>query len=104
LSAKEVAEKSGVTEGVISKFRNSKKTVQTDTLDKLLNALDKEAKIYFFSLLVEEELDIKMIVSQMDAATLSELLLVIADKIHPKKNSKSNEIADKKKVATIKSK
>lgn len=91
LSAREVAEKAGIDEGVISKFRNSRKRVYTDTLDKILGALNDEAKIYLFGLLLGKEINLKMIVAGMDAATLSELLLIIADRISPEKKKSTNE-------------
>lgn len=91
LSAREVAEKAGLREGVISKFRNYRQTVQTDTLDKLLGALDDEAKIYFCSLLVEKDIDLEMIVSRMDVATISKLLLIIADRISPQENKQAKD-------------
>jgi len=91
LSAKELAEKAGVTEGVISKFRNSRKRVYTDTLDKLLGALSKEAKIYFFSLLIEEAIDLDLIIARMDNSTLSKLLFIAADKINPEKKQETSK-------------
>lgn len=101
LSAREVAQESGVTEGVISKFRNSRQTIQTDTFDKLMSVLSDEAKIYFFSLLLGKEINIEMLVSGMDAATLSELLLIIANKINPKKKKQTEKKDTKPEVSTI---
>lgn len=101
LSAREVAQESGVTEGVISKFRNSRQTIQTDTFDKLMSVLSDEAKIYFFSLLLGKEINIEMLVSGMDAATLSELLLIIANKINPKKKKQTEKKDTKSEISTI---
>lgn len=91
LSAREIAEKAGIGEGVISNFRNSRKRVYTDTLDKLLAALSDEAKIYFFGLLLGKEINLEMIVAGMDAATLSKLLFIIADKISPQEKKQTRD-------------
>ncbi|MDJ0726961.1 MAG: helix-turn-helix transcriptional regulator [Prochloraceae cyanobacterium] len=96
LTAREVAEKAGIREGVISKFRNSRQTVQTDTLDKLLNALNNEAKIYFCSLLVEKKIDLDLIIAEMDNVTLSKLLLIASERINPKENPKEENSSDNK--------
>lgn len=91
LSAREVAERAGMDEGVVSKFRNRRQRIYTDTLEKLLDGLNDEAKIYFFSLLFGKKIDLEMIVADMDDATVSNLFLIAANKISSKQKKQTNK-------------
>ena len=50
ITAKHLAEMSGVAPQTISDFRRGKKAIQTDSLEKLLSVLPAEAQAHFFSL------------------------------------------------------
>ncbi|NJN12219.1 MAG: helix-turn-helix transcriptional regulator [Richelia sp. RM2_1_2] len=81
ISAKRLAEESGVTAQSISEFRRGKKSIQTDSLEKLLESLPFEAKIYFFSLLLGEEVLIEHLIAKMDNDQMSDLMVAIADRM-----------------------
>lgn len=53
ISGKALALQSGVSEQMISGFRNDKQQIKTDSLEKLLLALTPEARNYFSFLLFE---------------------------------------------------
>ena len=88
INAKQLAEKSGIAPQSISEFRRGKKTIQTDSLEKLLESLPFEAKAYFFSLLLGEKISAEELVAGMDNNQMSDLMMAIANKI--KSNSKKN--------------
>jgi DNA-binding Xre family transcriptional regulator len=56
ISAKWLADRSGLTEQTISKFRNGR-PMTTDNLNTLLLQLPYEARAYFFSLILGASLD-----------------------------------------------
>jgi transcriptional regulator with XRE-family HTH domain len=49
LRAADIADKSGVGENQISRFRNGKTDLQTSSLEKLIGSLPSNAKAYFYS-------------------------------------------------------
>ncbi|OIP78248.1 MAG: hypothetical protein AUK48_02120 [Oscillatoriales cyanobacterium CG2_30_44_21] len=49
LRAADIADKSGVGENQISRFRNGKTDLQTSSLEKLIGSLPANAKAYFYS-------------------------------------------------------
>lgn len=84
ISAKWLGAESGVSEVMISRFRNGKQ-VQTDTLDKLLDALPEEPKQYFFSLVLgsvkksnTRQVDIKNLIETADYEDIEEIMLLLA--------------------------
>lgn len=98
LSARWLSEKSGVSEKMISQFRNSRQRIYSDTLEKLLESLPYEAKIRYFSLVLGVEITPEVMVGGMEEAELSSLLFAIADKLHPKQ-SKEPAVHKKERVA-----
>lgn len=54
IPAKAVAAQSGVSEVIISRFRNGQQ-IKTETLSRLLECLSDEARNYFFSLVASEQ-------------------------------------------------
>jgi DNA-binding Xre family transcriptional regulator len=48
LSAKELAQTAGMTEAALSEFRNGKRAIKSDTLEKLIAALPDQAHQYLF--------------------------------------------------------
>ncbi|NEP02041.1 MAG: helix-turn-helix transcriptional regulator [Symploca sp. SIO2E9] len=78
VSAKWLAERSGVAPQTISDFRRGKKSIQTDSLGKLLVALPVEAQVYFFNLLLGRCITPEQMVEFMDSDQLSSMLLAIA--------------------------
>lgn len=86
ISARWIANESGVSEVIISKFRNGKKEVQTDTLSKLIGALPSEVQEYYFGRLLgtsihPKKLDIENFISDIDHIQLAALLSAIATKL-----------------------
>jgi predicted transcriptional regulator len=69
LSAKTIAQESGIREATLSEFRRGKKEIHTDNLERLIRALPQEAKQYLF---------FKLLVVQMDKQGIATLLSAIA--------------------------
>lgn len=49
LRASDIADKSGIGENQISRFRHGKTDLQTASLEKMINSLPANAKAYFYS-------------------------------------------------------
>jgi hypothetical protein len=49
LRASDIADKSGIGENQISRFRHGKTDLQTASLEKVINSLPANAKAYFYS-------------------------------------------------------
>ena len=81
VSAKQLGEQSGVSPQSISEFRREKKSIQTDSLEKLLEFLPIDAKVYFFSLLLGEEVLIEHLIAKMDNDQMSDVMIAIANKL-----------------------
>lgn len=99
LSARWLSESSGVSEKMISQFRNSRQRIYSDTLEKLLEALPSEAKLRFLGLVIGVEITPEKLVVGMKEAELSSLLFAIADKLRPKE-SKELAMPEREKVAS----
>lgn len=69
LRATFIAEHSGLTDQQISTFRNGKRPMQSDNLQRLIDALPPTARIVFFS---------KCMMSKIGEREISELLKAIA--------------------------
>ena len=108
ITAKWLSEKSGVSEKMISLFRNSRQRIYTDSLEKLINALPSEARLYFFSLLSGEnsiiedneslsgkDKDWHSIFSDATPADLEEIFLAMAKRWSQMKSKKKDK-KDKK--------
>lgn len=84
ISAKSLAQKSGVQERQISHFRNGK-DLMAETLFALVAALPSEAQIYFFSCIggesVLEMVDLRSLIKSMSATRKSEVLSLIAESL-----------------------
>lgn len=89
ISAKWLAEQSGVTPQSISEFRRGKKTIQTDSLERILEFLPFEARVYFFSLLLGEGISAEHLIAGMDDNQMSDVMMAIANKI--KSNHQKND-------------
>lgn len=70
ISAKELSERSGVSEKMISLFRNDKQRIYSDSLEKLVNSLPLEAKLFFLAQLSDGKLAV------LDKLTEAELIEV----------------------------
>lgn len=96
ISAAWLSRQSGVTQVMISRFRNGK-TVQTNTLGRLLEPLPLEVKQYFFSLVcgsqVIQPVNIDQLVSTLDSDQLSHLLVAVSERV--KKFSSIGDVAKK---------
>ena len=84
ITAKSLAQKSGVQERQISQFRNGK-DLMSETLFSLIAALPNEAKIYYFSCIggesVIENVDLRSLIMSMSVTRKSELLNLIAESL-----------------------
>ena len=93
---------------MISLFRNSRQRIYTDSLEKLINALPSEARLYFFSLLSGEnsiiedneslsskDKDWHSIFSDATPADLEEIFLAMAERWSQMKSKKKDK-KDKK--------
>ncbi|MGB3207259.1 MAG: helix-turn-helix transcriptional regulator [Crinalium sp.] len=105
ISAKHLAQKSGVPEATISRFRNGHQ-IKTETLSRLLECLTVHQRDYFFSLLATTEdshIKIRAIVtSWLETATLDELhqtLLLIGHKCVNQNSKKSQDFEASQSVA-----
>lgn len=56
INARRLSEQSGVSEKMISLFRNDRQRIYSDSFEKLLEALPIEAKLYFLIQLSEDKL------------------------------------------------
>jgi len=55
ITGKSIAEKSGVSEQMISGFRRGNKRIYTDSLEKIIAALPQDARRYFYSKLIKQK-------------------------------------------------
>ncbi len=95
ISGKWLAEQSGVSEVVISRFRNGRQ-VQTDTLGKLLVALPFEVQQYFFESLLGAGIKarsqtLEEIIEDMDSRSLTCVLQAIAGNLSLRLNGSALE-------------
>jgi transcriptional regulator with XRE-family HTH domain len=103
ISAKWLAQESGVNEVVISRFRTGITNPTAKTLAQLLEALSLDVRMYYFSLLLGTDIKpslptVQNQIEQMDGGELSQLLGVIADKLSTLHNAaKASEREEKRK-------
>ena len=88
ISAKWLSKQSGIAPQSISEFRREKKTIQTDSLEKLLDALPIEAKVHFFSLLLGSGVLVEKLVASMDYDEISDMMMAIANKLKTNREKK----------------
>lgn len=89
INAKWLSERSGVSEKMISLFRNDKQRIYSDSLEKLLEALPGDARRYFFDLIRGGQTvyphftggRVIDLIEQMEPVELAELLNAVADKL-----------------------
>ena len=99
ISGKFLSEQSGIATTSISEFRRGRKAMQTDSLEKLLEALPPEAKIHFFSCFLADEQVLDLLVSGMDNDGLSRIMIAIANKL---KDNRQNISINTDEVNTVK--
>ncbi len=66
INARLLSEQSGVSEKMISLFRNEKQRIYSDSFEKLLEALPLEARLYFLVQLSEDKLAVLDQLSEAD--------------------------------------
>lgn len=81
ISATWLAERSGVSQRMISRFRNGKQQIYSDSLEKILDTLPSDARVYFFQLLGVSPISLKASIEVMDDMELAILLSAIAEKL-----------------------
>lgn len=91
INAKQLAQKSGIAPQSISEFRREKKNIQTDSLERLLEFLPIEARIYFFSLLLGEKISAELLIAGMHNDQLSDVMMAVANRMksNPNRNDGS---------------
>ncbi len=108
LSAAWLSRQSSVSEKIISQFRNGHQRIYTETLEKLVEALPIEAKLYFFGLLAEDNIEAKLteslrdknidwnlLISNANPQDMEKILLAMADRWSQMKSNKKDK-KDKK--------
>ena len=108
LSAAWLSRQSSVSEKIISQFRNGHQRIYTETLEKLVEALPIEAKLYFFDLLAEDNIEAKLteslrdknidwnlLISNANPQDMEEILLAMAARWSQMKSKKKDK-KDKK--------
>ena len=84
LRAKDIADRSGVSETAISRFRKGKQDIKASSLGRLLDALPDEAKQYFC---------FHFCIKDMDQSAMASMLTVIAHRLKgPEQNSVQSRI------------
>jgi len=93
ISAKWLSEQSGVSQQMISQFRNGKQRIYSDSLEKLLAALPNEVKDYFFGLMSSGNLEAA--IASMTDAEVSDLLILLAKRFNkaPKEARDTNLVS-----------
>lgn len=81
INAKWLASRAGVSQQMISDFRNGKQRVYNDSLEKIISALPDEAKQHYFTLLGASAVTLKNQIEVMDDFELAGLLSAIAEKL-----------------------
>ncbi|MBD2006477.1 MULTISPECIES: helix-turn-helix domain-containing protein [Cyanophyceae] len=93
ISAKWLSEQSGVSQQMISQFRNGKQRIYSDSLEKLLAALPSEVKEYFFGLMSSGNLEAT--IASMTDSEVSDLLILLAKRFNkaPKEARDTNLVS-----------
>jgi DNA-binding Xre family transcriptional regulator len=99
ISAKWLSECSGVAPQIISDFRRGKKAIQTDSLEKLLDALPVEVQTHFFSVFLGGQIAPEKVVALMDTDQLSSMLFAIAESLKNRRRN-TDEKSDRQLVTT----
>ena len=81
ISAKWLSEQSGVSQQMISQFRNGKQRIYSDSLEKLLAALPGEVRDYYFGLLGGNS-NLEAAITSMTDAEVSDLLILLAKRFN----------------------
>jgi transcriptional regulator with XRE-family HTH domain len=82
ISAKWLAERSGVSQQLISGFRNGKQRVYSDSLERILFALPAEAQQHFMVQLTGYSTsDLIGAIDSLSSADLAQLLVAVADRL-----------------------
>ena len=112
LSAAWLSRQSSVSEKIISQFRNGHQRIYTETLEKLVEALPIEAKLYFFDLLAEDNIEAKLteslrdknidwnlLISNANPQDMEKILLAMADRWSQMKSDKKDKKAETEDLA-----
>ncbi len=96
ISARWLAQKSGVSEPVISRFRNGTTKANTKTLEQLLSSLSIEVQQRFYENLLGQALKPRCpsaedLIEEMEAEELAKLLNVIAARFVSQQHQQNNE-------------
>jgi DNA-binding Xre family transcriptional regulator len=83
ISVNWLSEASGVNAQMISRFRNGRNEIRTDTLEKLIEPLPTEAKEYFFSLLMGSRMrvNLEILVENLTTGELYDLFDLVAARV-----------------------
>jgi len=81
ISATWLAERSGVSQRMISQFRHGKQRIYSDSLEKIMESLPTDARAHFFQLLGSPPSSLRASIEVMDNVELAFLLSAIAEKL-----------------------
>lgn len=102
ITGKWLHEASGLSEKMISNFRNGKARVWSDSLERMIEVLPSEAQQYFFQSLSSSNVpleqlcpDIEEMIEEMEIGALSTLLTAIASKLSPKTSDSTITVRDR---------
>lgn len=84
IRARDIAERSGVPENTISRFRKGKQDIKATSLTRLLEALPQEARYHLY---------LNMLIEEMDQVTMANMLTVIAHRLKGDDNNSANSTA-----------
>lgn len=85
VNARQLAQKSGVSEITISRFRKGRQPMNTDNLNALLSALPQKIQNHFFKLLLGEDAfaqpKLEDLIEEMDSQELAKCLRILANRV-----------------------
>lgn len=102
ITGKWLHEASGLSEKMISNFRNGKARVWSDSLERMVEVLPEEAQQYFFQTLSSsstpiEQLcpDLEEMIEEMEPKALASVLSAIASKLSPRTSDSTITVRDR---------
>jgi predicted transcriptional regulator len=99
ISGKWLAKQSGLSQQMISGFRQGHQQVRSDSLEKMIRHLPMEAQQHFYAQLGGSTLSLETMIGAMDNADLAKVLAMISEKLQHAENAKPRSGPPKKALA-----